>query len=108
MTQPDAAAGYRRCDSPACHGGSWRGERTTAAPDDDVEQSDLREIVCRLWDDFEPRWVSWSQWWAVHRHDWLHAHRGFGPWLVREAAMHPLRVPADNEQINTSGGSDGM
>jgi len=65
------------------------------APDDDGDttQSDLREIVCRLWEDFEPRWTAWSQWWAINRHFWLHAYRAFGAWLPSEAARYPIRTP---------------
>lgn len=71
------------------------GDVTQMVEDDDGDttQSDLREIVCRLWEDFEPRWTAWSQWWAINRHFWLHAYRAFGAWLPSEAARYPIRTP---------------
>lgn len=60
--------------------------------------NDLRQIVCQLWPDWEPRWQSWERWWNDHHHAWTYAHRAFASWLVLEIARCALRVPTATEQ----------
>lgn len=46
-----------------------------------LQTSDVLQIVCRAWDDWEPRWESWLAFRAEHGASFLHDYRAFGAWM---------------------------
>lgn len=83
---------------------------TVEAELQDVRMSDCREVLCRVFDDFDEAWEEWLAWWNPTQ--WFHEYRALGAFIrtridARAACRAPTRSAID-AALETGEGRDGI